>query len=735
MPNIKIDLIRQSPYQPRLTFDLEDIRGSIEKDGILVALTVRKKDGYYELIDGERRLRIAKEIGYKTVPCDVIDIDDETALRMIWKVNTLRKDYIPKEKAYHFRRLQKEFGFSLRAIATQCDVESPATILDYLHILMLPKEPRNYEQLVWDGVLRMGHIHELAEYFNEEGVRHRTELVNWLEQTIIQGYTAEKLHEVRKPYLKKIKDEQIKAAREAAEKAVPVPKPKKLETAEEFEEAAKALKRKAKELMTPEQKAREKRKKQIASAKISINATVKKIDKAREILDVSRFSKRLGKINNTLESDPVGAKDQLTALGKEVIAAKKAKKFLDATAKRIDGAEEIIDVKGFRKHLNKIEKTLEENPAEAKDQLVALGKEVTEVKRRRQAELREESKRKREEEAKEKAKKREEALRKRLEKKTEKKIKEAEKKAEKKAERKLRESREFIEQATKMARLTKLRGKYPPGMKRAGSTLAVNALNELTGGEWLKFTRSWYEFDALESDLEEERAATIDVENHPATFSSTMISEYVRFFTKKGGVVLDPFVGIGSTLVACMRAGRRGIGIDIVKKFADISRKRVEKDPMQRVICGDAWEIGKYDLPKIDYCITSPPYYRMLGKMDVTQKKRMWAGLATDYGKKVVMPDSVGKYVGRLVGLFSEIADKMRKGGYLTVILQNFRDKEKMVPLAWKFAMAMQDSGKWIFKGERVWCQAHKSLHPFGYPADWVSNIHHHYCLIFKRRI
>jgi len=53
--DIPVDQIKPSPYQPRLTFDLEDIKGSIMRDGILVALTVRKNDAYYELVDGERR--------------------------------------------------------------------------------------------------------------------------------------------------------------------------------------------------------------------------------------------------------------------------------------------------------------------------------------------------------------------------------------------------------------------------------------------------------------------------------------------------------------------------------------------------------------------------------------------------------------------------------------------------------------------------------------------------------
>lgn len=261
----------------------------------------------------------------------------------------------------------------------------------------------------------------------------------------------------------------------------------------------------------------------------------------------------------------------------------------------------------------------------------------------------------------------------------------------------------------------------------------INILNELKGDEWLKFTRSWYIFDALDSDLEEEKAIAIDSEEHPATFSPTMIADFVRFFTKRKEVVLDPFVGIGSTLVACMRSGRKGIGIDINKKFIEVTKKRLKEAPNQKLIHGDAWNIKKYNLPKINYSITSPPYFEMLKKIDVTQKRRLVKGLPTDYKNKNVLGRDVNEYVKKLVDLYSKIHRLMKANSYITIILQNFREKKIMLPLAWKFAIAMQDSGKWDFKGEKIWCQAHKKLHPFGFPRDWVSNVHHHYCLIFKR--
>ena len=44
-------------------------------------------------------------------------------------------------------------------------------------------------------------------------------------------------------------------------------------------------------------------------------------------------------------------------------------------------------------------------------------------------------------------------------------------------------------------------------------------------------------------------------------------SNFISFFTKSGQSVIDPFAGIGTTLVACQRTKRKGIGIELNKKY------------------------------------------------------------------------------------------------------------------------------------------------------------------------
>ncbi|MFQ6135107.1 MAG: ParB/RepB/Spo0J family partition protein, partial [Nitrososphaerales archaeon] len=252
---VNIELIKPSPHQPRIIFDLDEIKGSVERDGILVPLTVRKKDDYYELIDGERRWRVSKELGFKTVPCTVIDVDDVTADRMAWKVNTLRRDYGPKEKAYHFREHQKE-GSTLRGIADTHDLDQ-RMVKAYLNVFKLPEK---YQELVWNREISIGIILELGSLLNGEySPLNRPEVLGILDRASKEKYFgARDVREIIKPYLARVRREQVEKAQQTLSEIEP--EVKAPETPEEFERASRVLrfeaKKKREELLTPEERAK-----------------------------------------------------------------------------------------------------------------------------------------------------------------------------------------------------------------------------------------------------------------------------------------------------------------------------------------------------------------------------------------------------------------------------------------------------------------------------------------------
>ena len=116
----------------------------------------------------------------------------------------------------------------------------------------------------------------------------------------------------------------------------------------------------------------------------------------------------------------------------------------------------------------------------------------------------------------------------------------------------------------------------PRKKKNSDEIHPKNKLNDLTGKEWVQFTKSWFLFNALASDLKEERLVTKgQTAVHPATFSPTMISEFICFFTKRGQTVLDPFVGTGTTTIAAARCGRNSIGVEVDPYYWEMASRLI----------------------------------------------------------------------------------------------------------------------------------------------------------------
>ena len=272
-----------------------------------------------------------------------------------------------------------------------------------------------------------------------------------------------------------------------------------------------------------------------------------------------------------------------------------------------------------------------------------------------------------------------------------------------------------------------------------GSYSLRNKLNHLTGKEWTKFTKSWFIFDALSSDLTEERRVTksfgLNPDEHPATYSPTMMEEFINFFTKEGEIVLDPFAGIGSTLVACDRTKRNGIGVEINKKYFDIIKLRSSS----KIINGDSRKIKsllkKRKISKVDFSISSPPYWNILSRSTGTFKaKREEKELDIKYSDSMIdigNIDDYDEFIDVLSSIYFDIYEFIKTGGYLVVIVKNLKKSGKHYPLAWDLAQKL--STKYTLKDEKIWCQDKVGLSPFGYPFSWTSNIVHHYCLIFKK--
>jgi DNA modification methylase len=278
----------------------------------------------------------------------------------------------------------------------------------------------------------------------------------------------------------------------------------------------------------------------------------------------------------------------------------------------------------------------------------------------------------------------------------------------------------------------------------------INRLNELDPKTWLKFQKSWF--------IHNPPRRTPDVLRHPAKFPETLAQEFIEFFTKSREIVFDPMVGTGSTLVAALRAGRNSYGIELNPEYARLAKQIVESELqklehmnghthprsngpslMAEVIPGDAAQVGeliaRYQIPTIDYVLTSPPYWDMLRVQGAkTQKKRRGdSELDVVYSDD---PQDLGniadydEFLDRLGDIYKHLKPYLRRGAYLTIIVKNVKKGGKIYPLAWDLGQRLGQTYR--LKDEKIWVQNDIPLAPYGLGNAWVSNTFHHYCLQFR---
>jgi ParB family transcriptional regulator, chromosome partitioning protein len=157
---VDIDLIDPSPYQPRTHFReqaLEELAQSIRASGIIQPLVVRRVDGRYQLIAGERRWRAAQRAPLGRVPVVLRDVPEETALEMALVENLQREDLNPIEQARAFERLIEEFSFTQEEVAERTGKDR-ATIANSLRLLKLEE---TIQDMLEEGRLSAGHARAL----------------------------------------------------------------------------------------------------------------------------------------------------------------------------------------------------------------------------------------------------------------------------------------------------------------------------------------------------------------------------------------------------------------------------------------------------------------------------------------------------------------------------------------------------------------------------------------------
>ncbi|MBM3473193.1 MAG: site-specific DNA-methyltransferase [Armatimonadetes bacterium] len=278
--------------------------------------------------------------------------------------------------------------------------------------------------------------------------------------------------------------------------------------------------------------------------------------------------------------------------------------------------------------------------------------------------------------------------------------------------------------------------KQPKPKKPRPSLHEKNQLNELTGDRWMWFTKSLVTTTYPMEFGHKLRKA------HGANKPPRLMQEQIEFFTKGGGLVLDPFAGVGGTLIGASIAEppRRAIGIEINQEWVDIYREVCEQEGMepQEMLVGDCLQIMPTMEPgSIDFIATDPPYNIHVDKT-MCDGKYGWANRETDYNMRsqeerdFANLQTYDAYLDAMQQTFVECHRLLKPGAHMTVILRNAYQEGRYF-LTNALVAARAEAAGLTLKGEKIWYQGGTPLRPYGYPFGFVPNIVHQFILIFQR--
>jgi DNA modification methylase len=296
--------------------------------------------------------------------------------------------------------------------------------------------------------------------------------------------------------------------------------------------------------------------------------------------------------------------------------------------------------------------------------------------------------------------------------------------------------------------------------RRPGQTHPRNTLNDLDGDRFLYFTKS-----VLTTAYPSVYSHALR-RKHGANKPPQLMALLIEFFTKAGMTVLDPFAGVGGTLIGAsiaLPASRRAIGIEISQEWTQVYRQVLAENPEvqeQSLICGDALavmdrlrsgervsaDVGEHVcIPAdgfVDCILMDPPYNIHLPQtMSGTagheytaehRNRRSEYHMRTDDPRDLANLASYDAYLDAIGDVFERCFALLRPGRYMIVIVRDSYQQGRYVFTHVDLAQRAAVAG-FVPKGEIIWYQAGSRLRPYGYPTAYVPNIVHQHIVVLRR--
>jgi DNA modification methylase len=256
-------------------------------------------------------------------------------------------------------------------------------------------------------------------------------------------------------------------------------------------------------------------------------------------------------------------------------------------------------------------------------------------------------------------------------------------------------------------------------------------INCLAPKEWVRGQVAVWELYYEKRDIR-------DKSIHPAVFPIALPRRCIELFTHRGELVIDPFVGVGTTLTAAQDLERNAIGFDLNQKYVDLANKRLsqrrlnfEETAKQIAICDDAINVPEYINEKtVSLCITSPPYANMLNHERLNKSLRSDLRMNKHY-KKVQQysnnPRDLGtmrlkEYIDALVEIYSRILPLLKQKAHCVININDLWENNHRYPTH-SYIIEAMEKVEYELRNIIIWDKRNlvNKVGIFGWPNNYIT--------------
>jgi DNA modification methylase len=229
-----------------------------------------------------------------------------------------------------------------------------------------------------------------------------------------------------------------------------------------------------------------------------------------------------------------------------------------------------------------------------------------------------------------------------------------------------------------------------------------------------------------------------------------LCADLIRTFTKAGQRVLDPFMGVGGTLLGAAISGREALGIEITPRWIELYQEvcRLEGVAPQAAIRGDSREVLPGLAPEsFDFLLTDVPYWDMDKRRRSTGKFKRAGGAATERrssklnrfaAEEQEAPPSVGiggldDWLETMATVFGHAERLLRPRAYMAVFIGDMYHSGRYHPLSAHLMGVLERHTGMIMKANLIWYDVSKKLNVYGYRYEFIPSMIHQNILVYRK--